>query len=95
MISNQFFLFDAVIAKGDEMETMIYSDVNKLFYNISLITNIVISMRKHNRGCVHFMLSFVVHLMSMYFNREYFLLLKQDKTYAMDSCLTIYCVYTA
>ena len=65
MISNQFFLFDAVIAKGDEKETMIYSDVNKLFYNISLITNIVISVRKHNRSYVHFMLSFVIHLMSM------------------------------
>ena len=30
-----------------------------LLYNIHLITNIVISIRKHNRGYVDFMLSFV------------------------------------
>ena len=43
------------------------SDISKLLYTISLITNIVLSMREHDRdqwenitdGIVYFMLSFV------------------------------------
>ena len=43
------------------------SDISKLLYTISLITNIVLSMREHDReqwenmtdGYVHFVLSFV------------------------------------
>ena len=54
MISDQFSL-----AKADERETIIYSNISKLLHNISMITNIVILMREHNRDYFHFMLSFV------------------------------------
>ena len=42
-----------------EKETLIYSDINKLLHTISMITNIVISMREHNKDYFHCTLSFV------------------------------------
>ena len=47
VISNQFSLFH-IRDEADEQETMIYSDINSLLSNISLITKIIISMREHN-----------------------------------------------
>ena len=42
-----FHIRDEVITKADEKQTLIYSDINMLLHTISMIINIVISMREH------------------------------------------------
>ena len=56
------------------METSLDQLINQLLQTLSMITNIIISIREHDRDYFHFML-----FMSMKFNREYLLLLKRNK----------------